>query len=101
MIFQKAQRARGKLIREVKESFKVNAFVGNATDWERVCVGNLIGMPVIVVPTGFKNISNQPSVDTRRRTTITTGIYAPPEHDHIVSSSLISKHKYAYFRNVE
>ncbi|XP_057480966.1 uncharacterized protein LOC130767916 isoform X1 [Actinidia eriantha] len=78
-----AQRARGKLIREVKESFKVDAFVGNATDWERVCLGNLIGMPVIVVPTGFKNISNQPSDDTRRRTTITTGIYAPPEHDHI------------------
>lgn len=80
MIVQQAQRARGKLIREVKESFNVDAFVGNATDWERVCMGNLVGMPVIVVPTGFKNISN-----TRRRTTITTGIYALPEHDHIVS----------------
>ncbi|GFZ17286.1 amidase family protein [Actinidia rufa] len=78
---------RGENYKEVKESFKVDAFVGNATDWERVCLGNLIGMPVIVVPTGFKNISNQPSDDTRRRTTITTGIYAPPEHDHIVSFS--------------
>ncbi|KAE9467648.1 hypothetical protein C3L33_00434, partial [Rhododendron williamsianum] len=78
VIVQQAQRARGKLIREVKESFNVDAFVGNATDWERVCMGNLVGMPVIVVPTGFKNISN-----TRRRTTITTGIYALPEHDHI------------------
>lgn len=85
VIVQQAQRARGKLIREVKESFKVDAFVGNATDWERVCMGNLVGMPVIVVPTGFKNISNPPSSGTRRRTTITTGIYALPEHDHIVS----------------
>ncbi|KAG5537337.1 hypothetical protein RHGRI_024700 [Rhododendron griersonianum] len=81
--YVQVQRARGKLIREVKESFKVDAFVGNATDWERVCMGNLVGMPVIVVPTGFKNISNPPSSGTRRRTTITTGIYALPEHDHI------------------
>ncbi|CAK9172615.1 unnamed protein product [Ilex paraguariensis] len=78
-----AQRARGKLIQEVRASFKVDAFVGNATDWERVCIGNLVGMPVIVVPTGFKKILDPPSNDTRRRTTITTGIYAPPEHDHI------------------
>lgn len=85
MIAQQAQRARGKLIREVKDSFKVDAFVGNATDWERVCMGNLVGMPVIVVPTGFKNISNPPPNGTRRRTTITTGIYARPGHDHIVS----------------
>ncbi|KAK2974138.1 hypothetical protein RJ640_021429 [Escallonia rubra] len=77
-----AQRARGKLIREIRESFKVDAFVGNATDWEKVCVGNLVGMPVIVVPTGFTKISDPPS-NTRRRTTITTGIYAPPDHDHI------------------
>ena len=81
-----AQRARGKLIREVKESFRVDAFVGNATDWERVCVGNLVGIPVIVVPAGFKKISDPPTADTRRRTTITTGIYAPPAHDHIVSN---------------
>nr|GMC75259.1 glutamyl-tRNA(Gln) amidotransferase subunit A-like isoform X2 [Ipomoea batatas] len=78
-----AQRARGKLIREVQESFKVDAFIGNATDWEKVCVGNLVGMPVVVVPTGFKKISNAPSNDTQRRSTITTGIYAPPDHDHI------------------
>ncbi|KAL6996805.1 hypothetical protein U1Q18_006934 [Sarracenia purpurea var. burkii] len=81
--YLQAQRARGKLIREVKESFTVDAFVGNGTDWERVCMGNLVGLPVIIVPTGFKKISNPPSADTRRRTTITTGIYAPPEHDHI------------------
>lgn len=81
--YVQAQRARGKLIREVRDSFKVDAFIGNATDWERVCVGNLVGMPVIVVPTGFKEIPNAPSNKTRRRTTITTGIYAPPEHDHI------------------
>lgn len=78
-----AQRTRGKLIQEVKESFKVNAFIGNATDWEWVCMGNLVGLPVIVVPTGFKKISDAPSNDTRRRTTITTGIYAPPDHDHV------------------
>ncbi|WCJ36377.1 Glutamyl-tRNA(Gln) amidotransferase subunit A [Euphorbia peplus] len=78
-----AQRARGKLIQEVKNSFTVDAFIGNATDWEKVCLGNLVGMPVIVVPTGFKNISNPPSGGSRRRTTINTGIYAPPNHDHI------------------
>ncbi|CAH9082943.1 unnamed protein product [Cuscuta europaea] len=78
-----AQRSRWKLIQEVRESFKVDALIGNATDWEKVCVGNLVGMPVVVVPTGFKKISNSPSNDTPRRTTITTGIYAPPDHDHI------------------
>lgn len=70
----------------MKESFKVDAFVGNSTDWEKVCVGNLVGMPVIVVPTGFKKIPDPPTEDTRRKTTIPTGIYAPPEHDHIVRS---------------
>uniref|UniRef100_A0A1D1ZC57 Glutamyl-tRNA(Gln) amidotransferase subunit A n=1 Tax=Anthurium amnicola TaxID=1678845 RepID=A0A1D1ZC57_9ARAE len=77
-----AQRARGKLIHEVREGFTVDAFIGNATDWEKVCMGNLVGMPVLVVPTGFKSIDNPPS-GTRRRTTLTTGIYAPPDHDHI------------------
>ncbi|BBH03578.1 Amidase family protein [Prunus dulcis] len=82
--YVQAQRARGKLIREVRESFTVDAFIGNATDWERVCLGNLVGLPVIVVPTGFKNIPNPPPNNTtRRRTTIATGIYAPPERDHI------------------
>lgn len=80
-----AQRARGKLIQEVKENFNIDAFIGNATDWERVCMGNLVGLPVIVVPTGFKNIPNPPPTGTRRRTTVNTGIYAPPNHDHIVS----------------
>ncbi|KAL5858913.1 hypothetical protein ACOSQ4_000209 [Xanthoceras sorbifolium] len=82
--YVQAQRARGKLIREVKESFTVDAFIGNATDWEKVCLGNLVGLPVIVVPTGLKDISSPPSSGTRRRTTINTGIYAPPNHDHIV-----------------
>ncbi|KAK9278496.1 hypothetical protein L1049_028062 [Liquidambar formosana] len=82
--YMQAQRTRGKLIREVRESFTVDAFIGNATDWEKVCMGNLLGMPVIVVPTGFTKISNPPPLgSTRRRTTITTGIYAPPQHDHI------------------
>jgi hypothetical protein len=95
-IYPQAQRARGKLIREVRESFTVDAIIGNATDWEKVCMGNLVGMPVIVVPTGFKNIENPPFGGSRRRTTITTGIYAPPHHDHIVSricnsSSLFSE----------
>ncbi|XP_071722496.1 uncharacterized protein [Rutidosis leptorrhynchoides] len=81
--YLQAQRARGKLIKEVKQSFSVDALIGNATDWEKVCLGNLVGMPLIVVPTGLKNIPNPPSCSTRRRTTITTGIYAPPQHDHI------------------
>ncbi|KAL8464268.1 hypothetical protein ACS0TY_033968 [Phlomoides rotata] len=81
--YVQAQRARGKLMREVRENFKVDAFVGNATDWERVCVGNLVGMPVVVIPTGFKQIADAPTNNTRRRCTITTGVYAPPEHDHI------------------
>ncbi|XP_011650446.1 uncharacterized protein LOC101214338 isoform X2 [Cucumis sativus] len=82
--YVQAQRARGKLIREVRESFNVDALIGNATDWEKVCMGNLVGLPIVVVPTGFKNISNPPSTGTtRRKTTITTGIYAPPHRDHI------------------
>ncbi|CAL9030658.1 unnamed protein product, partial [Prunus brigantina] len=36
----------GKLIRKVHDSFIVDAFIGNAADWERVCMGNLVGMPV-------------------------------------------------------
>ncbi|GMJ00149.1 hypothetical protein like AT5G07360 [Hibiscus trionum] len=81
--YMQAQRARGKLIQEVKENFNVDAFIGNATDWERVCMGNLVGLPVIVVPTGFRDIPNPPPTGTRRRTTVNTGIYAPPNHDHI------------------
>ncbi|KAJ0051793.1 hypothetical protein Pint_01313 [Pistacia integerrima] len=81
--YLQAQRARGKLIREVKDSFTVDAFIGNATDWEKVCLGNLVGLPVTVIPTGFKTIPNPPESGTRRRTAIPTGIYAPPNHDHI------------------
>ncbi|TYK19429.1 glutamyl-tRNA(Gln) amidotransferase subunit A [Cucumis melo var. makuwa] len=82
--YVQAQRARGKLIREIRESFNVDALIGNATDWEKVCMGNLVGLPIIVVPTGFKNISNPPSTGTtRRKVTITSGIYAPPHRDHI------------------
>lgn len=80
-----AQRARGKLIREVEKSFTVDVFVGNVTDGEKVCMGNLVGLPVLVVPTGLKNISEPPTNNCRRRTTINAGIYAPPERDHIVS----------------
>lgn len=81
--YVQAQRARGKLIQEVRESLTVDAFIGNATDWEKVCLGNLVGMPVVIVPTGFKNIKNPPEGGTPRRTTVTTGIYAPPNKDHI------------------
>ncbi|XP_028233408.1 uncharacterized protein LOC114413294 isoform X3 [Glycine soja] len=81
--YVQAQRARGRLIKEIRESFSVDAFIGNATDWEKVCLGNLVGLPVIVVPTGLKNISDPPPGGTRRRTTIPTGIYAPPNRDHI------------------
>ncbi|RZC60419.1 hypothetical protein C5167_022166 [Papaver somniferum] len=88
--YLQAQRARGKLIREIRESFTVDAFIGNATDWERVCMGNLVGMPVVVVPTGFKSIKNPPSGNIRRRTTVTTGIYAPPQHDHVALALAIA-----------
>ncbi|XP_047092608.1 putative amidase AmiD [Lolium rigidum] len=81
--YVQAQRARGRLIREIRESFTVDAFIGNVTDWELVCVGNLIGMPIMVIPTGFKSIEDPPKGGTKRRTTVTTGIYAPPDHDHI------------------
>ncbi|KAK8938269.1 hypothetical protein KSP40_PGU001939 [Platanthera guangdongensis] len=81
--YVQAQRARGKLIQEVRESLTVHAFIGNATDWEKVCLGNLVGMPVVIVPTSFKNIKNPPEGGTPRRTTVTTGIYAPPNKDHI------------------
>ncbi|KAM2386542.1 hypothetical protein FF1_038515 [Malus domestica] len=52
-------------------------------DWERICMGNLVGMPVIVVPARFTNILGPPRSDCSRRTTMTIGIYAPPHHDHI------------------
>lgn len=80
--YVQAQRARGLLATEVRhviESQKVDAFIGNSTDWERVCVGNLVGMPVIVIPTGFKKING-----TRRCTTVQTGIYAAPYQDGTV-----------------
>eukprot|EP00250_Pteridium_aquilinum_P010518 c19445_g2_i1 orf=136-2379(-) len=77
-----AQRARGKLIREIKQILKnIDAFIGNATDWEKVAVGNIIGMPIMVIPTGLKEIQNPPAGGTRRRTTVTTGIYGAPYHD--------------------
>lgn len=70
----------------MEKSFIVDAFIGNVTDWEKVCMGNLVGLPVLVIPTGFKNISEPPPTKScRRRTTINAGIYAPPERDHIVS----------------
>ncbi|KAK6924590.1 Amidase signature domain [Dillenia turbinata] len=77
-----AQRARGRLIQEVREHFTVDAFIGNATDWEKVCMGNLVGLPVVVVPTGFSDVPNS-TTGSRRKTTSSTGIYAPPDHDHI------------------
>lgn len=82
--YLQAQRARAKLARELMELMKkqkVDAFVGSATDWEWVCAGNLVGMPVIVIPTGFKDVAEPPANGTERRATITTGIYAPPYHD--------------------
>lgn len=51
-------------------------------------MGNLVGMPVLIVPTGFTQISNLPPDGSRRRATITTGIYAPPNHDHVVRSMI-------------
>lgn len=86
-----AQRARGKLARELMELMKkqkVDAFVGSATDWEWICAGNLVGMPVIVIPTGFKDVADPPANGTERRAAITTGIYAPPYHDARVLFSL-------------
>jgi hypothetical protein len=46
------------------------------TDWEFDCLGNLVGMPVVAVPAGFKGIENPPKGGTRRRTTVPAGIYA-------------------------
>ncbi|KAM1097622.1 hypothetical protein ACFX15_014509 [Malus domestica] len=76
-------RARGRLIREVRDNFSVDAFIGDAVDWERVCMGNLVGMPVIVGPAGFTNIYDPPCSNCLRKTAMTTGIYAPPHQDHI------------------
>lgn len=73
---------RGNLAHEVMhiiQKQKIDAFIGNATDWEKVCVGNLVGLPVIVIPTGFKEING-----TRRRTTMQTGIYGAPNQDGTV-----------------
>lgn len=82
-----AQRARGKLgleLKELMEKQKVDAFVGSAIDWEWICAGNLVGMPVIVIPTGLKDVADPPANGTKRRTTTTIGIYAPPYHDTTV-----------------
>ncbi|GAB2213443.1 hypothetical protein Drorol1_Dr00021486 [Drosera rotundifolia] len=81
--YLQAQRARGKLIREVQQSITVDAFIGNATDWEKVCVGNLVGMPVVVIPTGFAELDDKPSSNSIQKRAITTGIYAPHGRDHI------------------
>lgn len=78
-------------MKEIREGFTVDAFIGNVMDWEKVCMGNLVGLPVIVVPTGLTNISQPHSKDTKRRTAVSTGIYAPPSHDHIVSSYLANR----------
>ncbi|KAG0591010.1 hypothetical protein KC19_1G142400 [Ceratodon purpureus] len=77
--YVQAQRVRGKLATEVMHSIqeqRIDAFIGNATDWEKVCVGNLVGLPVIVIPTGLKEING-----TRRRITVQTGIYGAPYQD--------------------
>lgn len=80
--YLQAQRARGRLFREITQSLQnIDAFIGNATDWEKVAVGNLVGMPVMVIPTGLKEIKNPPATGTRRRTTVTTGIYGAPYRD--------------------
>ncbi|XP_002983983.2 uncharacterized protein LOC9644225 isoform X2 [Selaginella moellendorffii] len=80
--YVQAQRARHKLISEVLEALKgIDAFIGNATDWEKVAVGNLVGMPVAIIPAGLKSIQNPPPEGTRRRTTVTAGIYARPYGD--------------------
>ena len=60
----------------------MDAFIGNATDWEKVCVGNLVGLPMIVVPTGLKEIDG-----TRRRITVQTGIYGAPYQDGTVPNA--------------
>ncbi|TQE12847.1 hypothetical protein C1H46_001493 [Malus baccata] len=46
-------------------------------------MGNLVGMPVIVGPAGFTNISDPPCSNCLRKTAMTTGIYAPPHQVHI------------------
>lgn len=77
-----AQRVRGILAHEVMDVIQkqeVDAFIGNATDWEKVCVGNLVGLPVMVIPTGLQEING-----TVRRATIQTGIYGAPYQDGTV-----------------
>ncbi|MCD7455126.1 hypothetical protein HAX54_027067 [Datura stramonium] len=59
-----AQRGRSKLIHEVKENFKVDAFIETVTGRKFGICG---------------------------KTTITTGIYAPPDHDHVVLFPIHSK----------
>jgi hypothetical protein len=86
------------LIREIKESMKgIDAFIGNATDWEKVAIGNLVGMPIIVVPTGLKEIQNPPAGGTPRRTTVTTGIYGAAYHDSQVNTYIIQIEKKTEF----
>ena len=66
------------------EEQKVDAFVGDATDGEWICASNLVGMPVIVIPTGLLDVADPPANGTKRRAPITTGIYAAPYEDATV-----------------
>ncbi|CAL2260895.1 unnamed protein product [Prunus armeniaca] len=49
----------GKLIRKVRDNFIVDAFIGNAADWERVCMGNLVGMPALAVAMAYQSMTGQ------------------------------------------
>ncbi|KAB2633065.1 glutamyl-tRNA(Gln) amidotransferase subunit A [Pyrus ussuriensis x Pyrus communis] len=55
----------------------------SGSEIERVRIGNLVGMLVIVILARFTNISGPPRSDCLRRTAMTTNIYTPPHCDHI------------------
>lgn len=77
-----AQRVRGLLIQEVQEALSgVDAFVGSVVDWEKIAVGNLVGMPVAVILTGVKDVQDVPQQGSLRKKTLTSGIFGAPFQD--------------------
>lgn len=60
----------------------VDAIIGNTTDWELVSVGNLVGLPLVVVPTGAIPLPSTP--DSPRKISTTAAIIGKPNGDSVV-----------------
>lgn len=78
----------------MEKSFIVDVFIGNVIDWEKVCMGNFVGLLVLVILIGFKNILELLIKSCCRRIMINVGIYVFFECDYIVSYMLFFEMKF-------